>query len=63
MNGWSRIDGPGRPLYDPEANSAFVKELRKQLRPEIEVREIDAWIEEPVFAGALVEALNEMMHR
>ncbi len=63
LNGWSRIDGPGRPLYDPEANSAFVKELRKQLRPEIEVREIDAWIEEPVFAGALVEALNEMMHR
>jgi uncharacterized protein (UPF0261 family) len=63
LNGWSRVDGPGRPLHDPEANAAFVKELRKQLKPEIDVREIDAWIEEPIFADALVEALNEMMHR
>lgn len=63
LNGWSRIDGPGRPLYDPEANAAFVKELRRQLKPEIEVREIDAWIEEPKFADALVEALNEMINK
>ncbi|HOE16182.1 MAG TPA: Tm-1-like ATP-binding domain-containing protein [Syntrophorhabdaceae bacterium] len=63
LNGWSRVDGPGRPLYDPEANAAFVKELRRQLKPEIEVREIDAWIEDPVFGDVLVEALNEMMHK
>lgn len=63
LNGWSRIDGPGRPLYDPEANRAFVDELRKQLKKEIEVREVDAWIEDPGFADALIEALNLMMKK
>ncbi len=63
LNGWSRIDGPGRPMYDPAANSAFVEELRKQLKKDIEVREVDAWIEDPIFASALIEALDEVMKK
>lgn len=63
LKGWSRIDGPGRPMYDPEAGYAFVQELRKKLIPEIEIREIDCWIEDERFRDAVVEALNEMMGR
>jgi len=61
LKGWSRIDGPGRPLDDPEAIIAFSRELRENCKPEIDVVEIDAWIEDHEFGVALVEALNEMM--
>jgi uncharacterized protein (UPF0261 family) len=61
LRGWSAIDGEGQPFDDPEADKAFAIELRKNLKPEIEVREIDAWLEEPRFALELVKALEEMM--
>lgn len=62
LKGWSRIDGPGRPLDDPKAISAFSEELRENCKPEIEIVEIDAWIEDPEFGVASVEALKEMMN-
>ncbi len=61
LRGWSSFDGEGRPLDDPQANRAFVAELRRHLGQDIEIREIDAWIEDPDFALALVTALDEMM--
>ncbi len=61
LQGWSLFDGEGKPLYDPEADRAFVEELRKCLKPEIEIREIDAWLEDPEFAVAVVCAFDEVM--
>ncbi len=63
LKGWSRLDGPGRPLDDPEANQAFVNVLKRELKPAIEVREIDAWMEDPAFTIAVCDALDEMMNR
>ncbi len=60
--GWSNLDGPGRPLDDPEADQAFVNVLKQELKPEIEVKEINAWMEDPIFTTAICDALDEMMN-
>jgi uncharacterized protein (UPF0261 family) len=51
--GWSSIDTVGNPTYDPEEDRIFVRELQAHLKPEIEVIEVDANMEEPFFAEAV----------
>jgi len=63
VGGWSTLSIKGQLLYDPDADSAFVEELRKNLRPEIEVRELDLPLNTPEFAMAVVQAFDEMMHQ
>ena len=57
LRGWSEVGGPEGRLHDPVANQALVDALRAGLRPSIEVREIDAVINDPVVADAAVELL------
>ena len=61
LRGWTSVDREGGPLYEPETDRVFVDELRKRLKPEIEIREIDANIEDPVFAQAVIAAFEEVM--
>ena len=61
MRGWSEADSEGGPLYEPQTNQVFIDELRRLLRSEIPIREVDAHINEPAFAQAAVEALHELM--
>ncbi len=63
LRGWSAPDREGGPLYEPETDRIFIDELRKRLKPEIEIREIDSNIEDPVFAEAAVAAFEEIMPR
>ena len=59
--GWSSLSVQGQTLYDPDADRAFVEELKKTLRPEIEVRELELPLNSTEFAVAVVEALDEAM--
>jgi uncharacterized protein (UPF0261 family) len=61
LGGWSSLDRRGTDYYEPELNKAFVDELKKKLRPDIEVREVAADLETPEFAQAMVKALHEVM--
>jgi len=61
VRGWSSLSVKEQPLYDPDADRVFVEELRKQLKPEIEVRELDVHLNTPEFAMAVVEAFEAMM--
>ena len=63
MRGWSEADGQGAPLHEQETNQVFIGELKRLLRPQIEVIEVDAHINEPEFAEAAVATLDEMMMR
>lgn len=56
LRGWSSVDYPGNATYDPEEDRAFVHELRRDLNPDIEILEIDANMEDPEFAAAVVKA-------
>jgi uncharacterized protein (UPF0261 family) len=62
LKGWSSLSVKGQPLYDPDADRIFVEELRKQIQPEIEVRELDSHLNTPEFALAVVEAFEAMMN-
>jgi len=61
LGGWSALDRRGTDCYDAELDRAFVDELKKQLKQDIEVREVDADLEAPEFAQAIVEAFDEIM--
>ncbi len=63
LKGWSNLSGPGRPLDDPEADRAFIHALKQELKTEIEVKEVDAWMEDPIFTTAICDVLDEMMKR
>lgn len=63
LKGWSSADPPDSDLYEPDTDRAFIDSLTKNLSPGIEVREIDAWIEEPKFAHAIVDAFKEIMEK
>lgn len=60
LKGWSSIDGEGTILYDPEEDRIFTNELKKQLKPEVKVIEVDCNLESPEFAQALVETFDEL---
>lgn len=55
MKGWTNFDMPGSPTYLPEEDQIFVDELKKGLKPGIEVVEVDGNIEEKAFAEVLVK--------
>jgi uncharacterized protein (UPF0261 family) len=59
--GWSVLSIEGADLYDPETDQVFAPELRKYLKPEIEVVELDTHLNTPEFARAAVDALDQMM--
>jgi uncharacterized protein (UPF0261 family) len=61
LGGWSSIDKRGTDFYDAELDRVFVDEIKKQLRLDIEVREVDADLDTPEFADAVVEAFDEVM--
>jgi uncharacterized protein (UPF0261 family) len=60
LKGWSSVDSPGSPTYDPEEDTIFVKELRGKLRKEIEIIEVDASMEDPEFSHAVVDAATHL---
>jgi uncharacterized protein (UPF0261 family) len=59
--GWSNLSAKGCPLYEPESDKVFNEEIRKHLRPEVEVKEFDIELDSADFALTCVEALLDMM--
>ncbi len=59
--GWISIEKEGGNFYDPQSTRTFVDTLKEKLKPEIEVREVDANIDDPIFAKAIVNAFEEVM--
>ena len=59
-DGWSSVDQPGNPTYDPQEDRLFVDALRKNLLPQIQLAEIEANMEDRVFAEAVVETALEL---
>lgn len=61
LKGWSSVDINGSPTYDPKEDCIFIEELRRRLKPEIKITEVDANLEDPEFAEAIVEAALEII--
>ena len=58
LKGWSSLDKEGMPLYDPEADQAFLDELRIHLNKKISLIELDLHLNTREFAE---EAVNQFM--
>jgi uncharacterized protein (UPF0261 family) len=61
LQGVSMLDSVGNPFWDPEANAACFTALKATLRPDIQVREIDANINDPEFADAAAAELLRLL--
>ncbi len=53
----SIISAPGKPFHDPAADDALYDALRRHLRPEIPILELDCEINDPAFARACADTL------
>ncbi len=62
LKGVSMLDSPGAPFWDPEADSSCFNALRKNLRCDIPLIEVDGNINDPVFADEAAETLLRMMN-
>lgn len=60
LQGVSAIDAPGQPFHDPAADRALFDTLRTHVDRRIPVVGIDAHINDPEFARALVAALVQL---
>ncbi len=59
--GFSPGNREGRSLFDPEADKAFIDTLKKTLKPGIRLVEIDAHINDEIFAERAVDLFCEIM--
>jgi uncharacterized protein (UPF0261 family) len=60
LNGWSSVDFPGNPTYDPQEDRTFNQVLREALKADIQITEVNANLEDPEFAEAVVESFLEI---
>ena len=58
LKGWSSLDKEGMPLYDPDADRAFIHELKIHIDPKISIVELDLHLNTREFAE---EAVNQFL--
>ncbi|TAK46940.1 MAG: UPF0261 family protein [Xanthobacteraceae bacterium] len=63
LQGWSSLDKPGRPIYDPVADGAFVARLKQKLTHPERVKEVDLHLYTAEFARAAVDEFVQLYRR
>jgi uncharacterized protein (UPF0261 family) len=61
--GWSSVDAPGSPTYDPSGDAVFVAALRDMLKEEIAIVEVNANMEDTQFADAVTASALAMFRQ
>ncbi|MEI7744785.1 MAG: Tm-1-like ATP-binding domain-containing protein [Chloroflexota bacterium] len=59
LGGLSKYELPGGPFRDLDADEALFSVVRATLRPDIVLREVDANVNDPAFAEAVLEVFRE----
>lgn len=62
LRGWSSLDREGSVLYDPAEDQIFIDALKKKLKPDVEMEEVDCNLEDMETAKVLVDSLDTYMH-
>ncbi len=60
LHGVSAIDAPGQPFHDPRADAALFDSLRAHVHDRVRVVDVEAHINDAVFASALVDAFEAL---
>lgn len=63
LGGFSMYCHPGEPLHNPEGDRTFIESLKKQLKSSIPVLEIEAHINDPIFAQTAASVLIKLIER
>lgn len=61
LQGISAINKEGQPFHLPQADKALFHSLRKNIRPPVELVELDMHINDPGFAAAISDCLLDML--
>jgi uncharacterized protein (UPF0261 family) len=61
LRGVSMIDAEGQPFHDPEADATLFAALRKGLDGRVELIEMDCNVNDPPFAEAMADKLDEYL--
>lgn len=61
LKGWSSADYPGSETYDPQEDFIFIEELHNHIKPDIPVHLVDANMEDPEFATAVIQACEDVL--
>jgi uncharacterized protein (UPF0261 family) len=62
VKGFSSLSREGGALYDPACDQVFIKTLKTEIDPEIEIIEVEAHINTPEFAQAVVGTLKKVLN-
>jgi uncharacterized protein (UPF0261 family) len=63
LKGWSSLDHEGMPLYDPEADAAFVRELKMHLDSKTSIIELDLHLNTREFAEEAVSQFLKLYEK
>jgi len=63
LKGWSSLDEEGHALYDPAADAIFTAALKKRLKSDIPVKEVDLHLNTPEFGNEAVILFHELFQR
>lgn len=61
LKGFCMYCHPGEPLHDPEGDRMLIESLKKHLKPQIPVLEVDAHINDPEFADTAAAAMIQLI--
>ncbi|GAI91921.1 unnamed protein product [marine sediment metagenome] len=63
LQGFSAEDKAGHGFYEPETDAVFINEIKKQLRKCVKLIEVDAHINDAVFARKVADVFNRIYKR
>lgn len=63
LKGFSALDKPGGPFYDPEADGAFISELKLRLPSNVKFMVVNAHINDREFAVEVIKTWNELIKK
>jgi uncharacterized protein (UPF0261 family) len=61
LRGFSEPNAEGKPFYDPETDRAFLQALKQNVKPGVEIREMDAHINDDAFVREAVYQMLDML--
>jgi uncharacterized protein (UPF0261 family) len=62
LKGWSSIDGPESPIYEPETDRLFIEELQRSVsNPKVEILTFDLNLEDEAFAAQVAKHLLDVL--
>ena len=63
LRGVNEWDRPGQPVHDPVGLAAFADEIRQCMKPPVQLHELDAHINDPAFADAVMAIFDEWVEQ